>query len=79
MPSSPRARTLLSDFPHPYRSADTSVFCAALGVGRTTIHRYIKAGLIDPPNRIGGRAVWPEVYIAKIATEGTAQPDPALS
>ena len=71
-----RARALLPDFPHQHRSGGTAVFCAALGCSRTTLFRYIKQGLVPPGNRIGGRPVWPETLIAKIAIEGTRQPDP---
>ena len=71
-----RARELLPDFPHPYRSAGPAVFCAALGIGRATLYRFIAQGLIEKPRKVGTRPIWTERYIAKVALEGTSPPDP---
>ena len=68
-----KSRALPEDFPHPFRSSGTAIFERALGVGRTTIFRYVRDGIIKPPVSIGSKKVWSEKYMADVALNGTGR------
>lgn len=37
--------------------------CAALGVSRSTLHEWIRAGKFPPPIKLGGRNAWPWIVV----------------
>ena len=64
-----------SDFPHPQRAGGSDLFRSVLGgAPKSTFARWLELGVIERGVSVGGRSLWSETYMAKVAREGASKP-----